>query len=298
MFNQKSHPMKNILLTAGIVALSASFSYNQVRFVGSDKEDFFTWFNQQSQVDRLYKNGTKLYIFGDQVNVHRSPSLRSPVLAVLANGHPVKNIAYPPEGNIPEGRIRGYSDIWYHVSGTGPEGKSFRGYIFGTCIAKGWRNADLDGDGNAETILLGVSSQPRKIVTDINAEIRILQGQKLKYQTTVPGLCVFEECGSSPLLRILKNHPREGMTVIETSTMTIGCMAGVERAFFYWNGQSLERVYHAEYTTNYEWVNCAFFAKRPGQGTAMICRYNGLDKENNPVWDCHNNQPTANARAK
>lgn len=298
MFNQKSHPMKNILLTAGIVALSASFSYNQVRFVSSDKEDFFTWFNQQSQVDRLYKNGTKLYVFGDQVNVHRYPNLRSPVLTVLANGYPVKNIAYPPEGNIPEARIRGYSDIWYHVSGVDPKGKAFKGYIFGTCIAKGWRTADLDGDGNLETILLGVSSKPRNIVTDINAEIRILQGQQLKYQTTVPGLCVFEECDSSPLLRVLKNHPREGMTIIETSTMTIGCMAGIERAFFYWNGQSLERVYHAEYTTNYEWVNAAFFAKRPGQSTAMICRYDGLDKENNPVWECHNNQPTANARAK
>lgn len=278
--------MKNILLITTTFCLPVIFMPAQSRLVTGEYQDFYNWFHTRSQVTEFYRNNATLHIFGDAVKVHTQPKTGSTTVATLGSGHAVINIAYPPEGRIPEGEIKGYPDIWYHIKGVTPEGKSFSGYVFGIYIAKGWRKADLDNDGQQEFIMLGVSSQTRKAPSDLNAEIKILKDGRQLLQTTIPGLCIFEGCDASPLLRVIKNQPLKGHYIIEASAMTIGCMAGIDRAFLYWDGQNLERVYHAEFTTQHVWTNRVFNVKNADTNNIWNCSFQGIDANNNPVWEC------------
>ena len=254
----------------------------QERFVSSDFSDFYDWYHQQSQVAQLYEDQTELFTFTSDTYVYTGPCLTSEVAAQLPIGYGVKNIAYNDDYYLPEDEINGYGDIWYHVRGKDLTGQSFTGYIWGGQIAKGWRSADLNGDGKPEFIMLGISSQTRKAPGDINAELRIVQDGRLLHQKTVPGLCVFEDCASSPLLRVVETP--QGFQIIEASTMTVGCWAGIEKSFFYWDGANLQRVYQAEYTTHKELANAAFVFT--GKAGAQLCRYSHEGDNYTPVWKC------------
>lgn len=278
--------MKNILLITTTFCLPAIFMPAQSRFVTSEHQDFYNWFHTRSQVTEFYRNNATLHIFGEAVKVHAQPKTSSAVVATLELGQAVVNIAYPAEGRIPEGEVRGYPDIWYHIKGVTPEGKAFSGYVFGIYMAKGWRKADLDNDGQQEFIMLGVASKVRKDPADLNADIKILKNGQLWVQTAIPDLCVFEGCDASSLLRVIKNQPLKGHYIIEASTMTIGCMAGIDRAFLYWDGQNLERVYHAEFTTQHVWTNRVFNIKNTESNNIWSCSFQGIDANNNPIWEC------------
>lgn len=272
--------MRSILILAALINTPALHA--QGRFVSTDFSDFYEWFHQQSQVAQLYQGQTKLFTFSIDTKVHTGPCRNSEVATQLPIGYPVRNIAYNDEYYLPEDEVNGYGDIWYHVQGESPEGKAFTGYIWGGDIAKGWRRADLNGDGQPETLLLGISSRARRQPTDINAELRMADNGQLSYQASVPGLCVFEDCASSPLLRTFETP--QGFTIIEASTMTVGCWAGIERSFFYWDGASLQRVYHAEYTTNKEFANASFIFN--SSTSAQLCRYSHEGENYTPVWTC------------
>jgi len=194
----------------------------------------------------------------------------------------VTNIAYGDDYYLPEDEINGYGDIWYHVEGLTPAGKAFAGYIFGAQIAKGWRDQDITGDRQSEFLMMGVSSEPRQTLRDIKAELRIVQNGKLKAKTTIPGLCLFEDCASSPLLRA--ERTAQDFYMIEASTMTVGCWAGIERAFYYYDGKSLSRVYHAEYTTQKEFADEPFVVSKGS--SAQVCEYSHEDQHYLPVWSC------------
>ncbi len=272
--------MRNILILTAF--FSAQGLPAQEKFISPDLTDFYDWFHQQSQVAQLYEGQSKLYTFTSNTAVHQGPCRSSKVAAQLPMGHRVENIAYNDDLYLPEDEIDGYGDIWYHVRGKDPQGKTFTGYIWGSQIAKGWRSTDIDGDGRAEFIMLGASSKPRKKPTDINAEIRIMRQGKLIAQQTIPGLCIFEDCATSPMLRTF--YTSQGFTIIEASTMAVGCWAGIERSFFYWDGSSLQRVYHAEYTTHREFANIPFVVN--GQVNAQLCQYKGEGDNYTPVWEC------------
>lgn len=272
--------MRNILILTAI--LSTQGIPAQERFISSDFDEFYDWFHQHSQVAQLYEDQSQLFTFTNDTRVYSGPCRNSEVAARLPIGYAVSNIAYADDYYLPEGEINGYGDIWYHVRGKDPHGHAFTGYIWGGEIAKGWRLVDLDGEGEAEFILLGVSSKTRKVPEDINAELRVVRRGQLIYQKTIPGLCIFEDCASSPLLRSFKTP--QGFTIIEASTMTVGCWAGIEKSFFYWDGANLQRVYHAEYTTHTEFANQAFiFNTKTG---AQLCRYSHEDENFTPVWKC------------
>lgn len=283
----KPIPMRSNLLLAGLLLVQATPNSAQDYFVAQNYSSFFEWFHEHSQVEQLYSDRSTLYIFSDQVNVRQSPSTRSSIITQLPIGWSVTNIAYT-ENYVPKDRIKGYEDIWYHVKGLDKNGKAFHGYVWGAHVAKGWRQADITGDGLPEFVMLGVAGQARTNPRDINAEIRILQCNRLISQTIVPDLCVFEECASSPMLRILQSQAIEGLTMIEASTMTIGCSTGIEKSFFYWNGSGLERVYQAEYTTNTEMYKKQFTVATAGsqQSTVQVCEYGGEDSNYNPTWNC------------
>ena len=254
----------------------------QERFISSDFSAFYDWYHRQSQVAQLYESQTELFTFNNNTKVFNGPCRNAEITAQLPIGYGVINIAYNDDYYLPEDEINGYGDIWYHVRGEDPEGCLFTGYIWGGDIAKGWRRADITGDGRPEFLMLGISSKTRREPTDINAEIRILQGGRLAYQRTVPGLCVFEDCASSPLLQTIETP--QGFTIIEASTMTVGCWAGIERSFFYWDGANLQRVYHAEYTTEQEFANESFIFNAGAH--AQLCRYSHEGKDFTPVWEC------------
>lgn len=273
-------PMRNILLFAAM--LSTQLVPAQERFVSHEAEDFYDWFHQRSQVAQLYQDQTTLYTFTKNTKVYTSPCQESATVTTLPMAHAVTNIAYNDHYYLPEDEINGYGDIWYHVKGQTPSGQTFEGYIFGAQIAKGWRNKDLTGDRQSEFLMIGVSPEPRRQLRDIKAELRIVQNNILKAKTVIPGLCLFEDCAASPLLRVGKTG--QGFDIIEASTMTVGCWAGIERAFYYYDGNSLSRVYHAEYTTEQEFADEPFVVSSdPG---AKICEYDYEGKDYLPVWAC------------
>lgn len=260
----------------------------QNHLVSQDYGEFFDWFHERSQVHQLYSDRTTLYIFTDQANVRKTPSGKAEVVTQLPIGTAVCNIAYKNEQKLPVAEINGYGDLWFHVSGRDAQGKPFTGYVWGANIAKGWREADVTGDGKSEFVMLGVSSQPRKQLKDINAEIRVLQNRRLVSQAIVPGLCIFEDCAASPLLRVMQSRATPGLTIIEASAMTIGCMTGIDKVFFYWNGSGLERVYQAEYSTQTEVYRKKFVVapNRHAAATVQVCEYGGEDRGYNPIWNC------------
>ncbi|MCB0552764.1 MAG: hypothetical protein KDD02_04365 [Phaeodactylibacter sp.] len=272
--------MRNFLLITALISTQSLSA--QDRFVSPQFEDFYDWFHQQSQVAELYKDNATLYTFTARAAIHQGPCNTSKTLAYLPIGFSVQNIAYSEGYYLPEDEINGYGDIWYHVRGKDAVGQSFVGYIWGGDIAKGWRYEDLNGDGQPEFLMLGVSSQARKNLRDINAEVRILQRGKVMTQQEVPGLCVFEDCATSPLLRVYQSS--QGFTIVETSTMAVGCWAGIEKAFFYWNGANLQCVYHAEYTTHHEFSNDSFVVNNTG--STQLCQYSHEDENHMPVWKC------------
>ncbi|MDX1940729.1 MAG: SH3 domain-containing protein [Saprospiraceae bacterium] len=279
--------MRVNLLLAILLISQANTHSAQEYFVSQDQSNFFEWFHERSQVDQLYADRSTLYTFTDQVNVRQKPSTQSNILTQLPIGWAVTNIAYR-ENDLPKASINGYEDIWYHIRGNDEQGKSFVGYVWGGHIAKGWREADLTGDGKLEFVMLGVAGKSRTNPQDINAEIRIVQSNRLMSQTLVPQLCVFEECASSAMLRVLQSQKVQGLMVIEASTMTIGCSTGIDKAFYYWNGSGLVRVYQAEYASKTEIFRKKFTVATPGKqvSNVQLCEYGGEDSGYNPIWNC------------
>lgn len=279
--------MRSNLLLAALLFSQTVPNSAQTHFVSQDQSHFFEWFHERSQVVDLYADRTTLYTFTDEATVKQRPSENAGTVTQLPIGWTLTNIAYS-ENYVPKDEINGYEDLWYHVQGIDQQGKPFNGYIWGAQVAKGWRATDITGDGINEFIMLGIAAKTRQKPSDINAEIRILQCNRMISQTIVPKLCVFEECASSPMLRVLQSQQIEGLTVIEASTMTIGCSTGIDKAFYYWNGSGLERVYQAEYVTQTEMFKKQFIVAPAGSKstTVQVCAYRGEDSNYNPIWKC------------
>jgi len=272
--------MRNVLVFAALLA--AQTTPAQERFVSYELEDFYQWFHQRSQVGELYQGQATLYTFSSKTKVYSDPCQDSKTVTTLPIAHPVTNIAYPDDYYLPKDEIDGYGDIWYHVSGRSPQGTAFEGYIWGAQVAKGWRAQDITGDGQEDFLMLGIASEPRRQLRDINAELRIVQNGQVQSSVIVPGLCVFEDCAASPLLRV--GQAQQGFYVIEASTMTVGCWAGIERAFYVYNGKRLSRVYHAEYTTQKEFAHESFVVS--GGESLQVCQYSHQGPDYLPVWTC------------
>ncbi|GEM_PF-944639 len=283
----KPIPMRTNFLMATLLVCHTLPNAAQSHFVAQDYSDYFEWFHERSQVDQLYADRTTLYTFNDKVNVRQTPSGKANIVTQLPIGYAVTNIAYG-EKALPTSEINGYGDIWYHVKGKDAHGTAFTGYIWGAHIAKGWREADITGDGNPEFLMLGVSNLPRRKMTDINAEICVLQNKRVVSQVLVPGLCIFEDCDASAMLRVMKSQATPGLMIVEASAMTIGCMTGIDKSFFYWNGSNLERVYQAEYSTQKEMYRKKFVVapNRTQTSTVQLCEYGGEDTSYNPIWNC------------
>lgn len=276
--------------TLTAVALSLPLiAVAQPKLVGTNYEAYYQWFHSESQVNLLYQNQAQLIIFERDVEVRDEPNQVGQTVAVLNIGQTVTNIAYSAQDDLPEDEINGYGDIWYHVKGTDDCGSDFVGFVWGGHIAKGWLETDLTQDGHQEIVLLGISSKARKTFTDIKGELRVVRSNTLLMQQEVPGLCLFEDCASSPLLRIASSKTNKEPIIIETSTITLGCTAGIEKVFFHWNNHTLEPVYHAEYVSGKEFLRNEF--THTTDQKVELCSYSHEDETYNPVWKCKKIEP-------
>ena len=142
--------MRNILILTVFCTASTPFAGAQERLVGKDYTAFYDWFHEQTHIDKLYQDGSLLYTFSENTQVHTNPCEEAAIVYQLPAGYAVTNILYTEDYNIPEDKINGYEDLWYQVSGYTPEGQSFNGYIWGADLAKDWKKADINNDGTPE----------------------------------------------------------------------------------------------------------------------------------------------------
>lgn len=91
-------------------------------------------------------------LFGDSVNIRENPSLRAKVIARLPITHQVR--IKEEVKDILE--VRRYRENWYRVEFSQGE-KSLEGFVWGGLLAKAFVHEDIDGDNQAEWIVIGIS---------------------------------------------------------------------------------------------------------------------------------------------
>ena len=273
--------MKTYLLSSALFSLILTPLLAQERLVDAKHSSYYEWFNQHSKTTHIFQEGATLYTFDEQTLVYRRPSSDASIITKLQIGQRVRNSSRL-DAPLPENTWNGYTDIWLKVKGKDAQGKAFTGFVKGAQLAKTWSFIDVNKDGKKELIMLGISSLKRQKITDIKAELRVVQHKKLRYQKIVPGLCVFEECNSMALVRQV---PHEHRIILEASTITLGCWTAIEKTYFLWNGNSLDLIYHAEKTTQKVHTKESF-AYTTNEKGLNICCYSGEDQNFNPKWAC------------
>jgi len=181
--------------------------------------------------------------------------------------------------------INGYTDQWLLVKGCDRQGYPFRGYIWGGHIAKGWRHYDVNQDEQPDMVLMGLNQQERQSPEDIQAELRLVSEGKLLQHVRIPKMCVFEECGSSTLLRVLESPYPSSTLVFELTVLTSGCLTGIDKAFVSWDGQRLECIYQAEYLSGQQYANRGLYLPINSTQT-QVCYFSHEDAAYSPVWNC------------
>lgn len=266
-------------MQAPLLLLSA-----QPRLLPTDYPRFYEWFHQQSPVADLYSDQATLYVFAPTTTLYSGPGTGK-MLAHLPQGTPIRNLAYAEPELAIHAERNGLLDFWYRVVCQTPEGAKLKGYLWGSDLAKAWCWTDANADGKPEFVMLGAMPIPNKIISPetIRAEIKVLDEKgTLVSQSIIPGMCMFEACANSSLLRLLNDPLNPGRPLLEAATLTEGCESAVERAFFIWEKDSWQCVYYAEFLTGREFVNQPFRVTRDGR--TWTCRFQGLNEQFNPLW--------------
>ena len=252
-----------------------------------DLNAYYPWFQRHAQTASLYGNHAQLYVFAEDAPLFARPDAGSAQLCNLAPGSRVTSLLPPGEVELLKGPYLGLEELWYRVEHCSNNGGCIQGYMWGADLAKGWRITDLDRDNQQEMLLLGVSSSARLKQGEIAAELKWIRQGKVLLTEAVPGLCIFEACGVTPLLRVIYSSYPDQMVIIEASALHIGCQQGLARAFLHWNGSVLERVYQAEWVGNKELLKKTFIHRSADpSGASYICQYSHEDEAYNPVWNC------------
>lgn len=280
--------MKSIALACGIWLAGIGGSLAQPAGRSVDLASYYEWFQDQAQVRELYARQSVLYVFNPQTPLFQGPDLLAPVVGRLSTGDMVTSRMPAHVDELPSQSLLGMEELWYPVEYKSASGETVRGYVWGGDIAKGWREEDLDRDGRNELILLGLSADSNLEEGYISGAIKTLKDKQVLSVTPVPQLCIFEACSVTPLLRRVPiRHPQD-MIIVETSVLHIGCQQGLYRAFFYWNGIEMQRVYQSEWTKGKVMHRSPFKHRvhTPHEVTTYECTYSSEDGEHNPVWDC------------
>lgn len=255
--------------------------------------EYFDWFQREAQVDELYAHETILYVFNPEAPLFKGPDLDAPVLCRLNTGDCVVSLLKAEKTHLPSLSLRGMEELWYPVRHRLSDGRWVRGYVWGGDVAKGWRMEDLDADGHAELLLLGLSASSNLYADRIAGALKILSRGQVLSVASVPNLCIFEACAVTPLLRLVPTPHPQGMIIVEASALHIGCQEGLNRAFFHWNGREMERVYQAEWVQG-KTLHQISFEHRQLQANRIVtyqCVFGRENEHYNPVWDCREKKP-------
>jgi hypothetical protein len=276
--------MRNLSFTALAAFLSLGTLTAQVRYTGTEFEAYYRWFHQYSQTADFYTEGATLYVFAEQAPLRQAASEHAPTLLKLDLAQSLTNHAIAEE-DLTESTLNGYPEAWFLVTACSPAGEPVTGYVWGGHLAKAWRHLPADLPGTPDMVLLGLTQAERQRPEDIRASLRLLQQGTILQEVELPKICVFEACGSSTLLRMFlppaSETPAVAPVLFEVSILTSGCNTGIDKAFVAWDGQSLERIYQAEYVTGY-----TYHSRAMNWSETRICRYSDEDEAFNPVWSC------------
>lgn len=273
--------MKQVLFFAALFSIQPATA--QSRLVSQEAEDYYAWFQERSQTAGHYVAGTTLRSFSGAATIHEGPCREAAIIGQAGLNKEMVNLGYGDDYYLPEDEINGYGDFWYHVKAVSSSGKKVSGYVWGGDVAKAWAVGDVDGDGKEEHLLLGLASRPRASLKKIEAELKVVgQTGQLVTARILPGLCIFEDCGASVLLRTV--HAAAGFDMIEASTVALGCWAGIEKAYYSFDGSTLSPAYYAEYTTGT--VHYSEPVVVSGKAGAQVCTFSTEDKSYDPIWSC------------
>lgn len=276
-------PMKNYLTPICLLLCSSTLLLAQVRYTGEEYRDYYEWFHQYSQTPDFYLDGTQLVSFVENTPVKQSPQSKSTTLGTLRLGQVVTNFSIPVD-KVVFSEHHGYREQWFRVEACSPDGNVFNGYVWGGYLAKSWQYFDLQGDGTKELIALGLSTNQRQAPEDTRAALKIIENGKLIQALELEGICLFEDCGASSLLRVFDFNTSGKTIVFESSVFTAGCLTGIDKALVAWDGQQLLLIHRGEYTTGQTYASNPLFLRQATQ--TQICYYKDENQTYDPVWNC------------
>ncbi|PTM15170.1 MAG: hypothetical protein DA408_00695 [Bacteroidetes bacterium] len=276
--------MKITLLVTYFFYFLVSTLAAQVRYTGEELRDYYYWFHQYSQTALFYEDGARLVSFTEKTPVRQYPNVQAAVAGYLGLGEVVTNQLIPVARAVVSTE-KGYQDQWFKVTACqATTGQTYTGYVWGGHLAKSWLYYDLDQDGTTELVALGLHLEQRRAPEDIQADLKVIHQGQLQASLAIAGLCLFDDCGSSNLLRVYEISTQPRQVIFETSTLTAGCLVGVDKAFVSWDTNQLRLIYQAEYSTGHQYANNAFY--RHQDNATLICYYQNENNAFEPVWAC------------
>lgn len=275
--------MKNCLISFLPLLFIGPSAFSQVRYTGEDYRDYYEWFHEYSQTPDFYTEGSQLIAFVDQASVRKSPSENSKKLGTLKLGQAVTNIIISVEDAVFSVQ-QGYREQWFHIEACNVDGNVYTGYVWGGHLAKSWQYFDLENNGRKALIALGLSDQQRQAPEDIRASLKIIKDGRLASALELDGICLFEDCGASSLLRVFDFKKTHQTIVFEASIFTTGCLTGIDKALIAWDGLQMQLIHQAEYTTGQTYANNPLYLRQATQ--TQVCYYKDENSTYDPVWNC------------
>jgi hypothetical protein len=258
------------------VLLIAPLGHTQIRYSGEKYNAYSQWFHLQVE-----KDDDRLISFLDQAPVYERPDSRSKIITNLALGEAVIAAVTPYEIQVTE-VINGFRDSWVKINICDAKGTYLQAYVWSGHLAKNWQYYDIDNDGHLELIALGSTTNLRQSNDHIAAELRVIKNKRLSSSVQLPGFCLFDDCKSNSILRVLNVGTQ--LRVLEASVFTQGALSGIDKALIIWENNTLRLVHRAEFITGHEYQNDPVYYQH--NNTVRICHYKGENDTFDPVWNC------------
>lgn len=237
---------------------------------------------QTSNFPLHFKKGSDLYVFGNEVNIRKDSTINSAVLGQVNIGDTVKVVDWVGHQGFD---WQGYQAVWYKV-----KYRHLTGYIWGEWIARDWKWADIDTDGIEELLLLGTSGKEVKGYK-MNAEIRILKNQQLFSSIVIDSLGLGTYSETTPILRIVQDEQlNDGLPIVEASIYLSFCAEEYKKAFFYWNGKSLNPFFKGHFGRykDSKFNKSVYPSDSNGKANQILiqeCTCKGPENGSD-IWDC------------
>jgi hypothetical protein len=289
--------MRTVLLLLVAAGATLSATSAQVRYDERTFQQYYDWFQSVSPASALRQHGAGLYVFSPATPLRAAPCLTGTILTRLPIGSHVTNIVDQPYDSYPD-EINGYADRWFRVRARTADYGWIEGYIWGSHIARAWTWVELEPAARPVFAMLGLGSQPIEQLAQMQGEIRLVDQQTLLYRQPIEKMCLFRQCYSQALLRVLPDQPRSGQVLLEATSVISNCEgSSIDKAIFAWTDNGLLGIHHAEYISGHT------YSQRPlpidtETDQPLECSYQGEDQYFNPVWSCRPLPAGAKARRR